>query len=61
LYAERCADIHYPSSEIIVPVLNGEGKVVGTIDVESERSNVFGKETEWPLEQCAVLLQPLFA
>ena len=48
-------------SEIIVPVLNEEGKVVGTIDVESERPNAFDKETERLLEQCAVLLRPLFA
>ena len=48
-------------SEIIVPVLNREGKVVGTIDVESERPNAFDKETEGLLERCAVVLQPLFA
>jgi L-methionine (R)-S-oxide reductase len=48
-------------SEIIVPVLNADGKVVGTIDVESERPNAFDRETERLLEHCAVLLQPLFA
>jgi hypothetical protein len=35
--------------------------VIGTIDVESERPNAFDKDTEELLEDCAVLLQPLFA
>lgn len=48
-------------SEIIVPVLNAEEKVVGTIDIESERPNAFDKETERLLEHCAILLQLLFA
>ena len=37
------------------------GEVIGTIDVESERPNAFDKDTEELLEDCAVLLQPLFA
>jgi putative methionine-R-sulfoxide reductase with GAF domain len=48
-------------SEIIVPILNDQGEVVGTIDVESERSNAFDPSTERLLEDCAVLLRPLFA
>jgi GAF domain-containing protein len=45
---------------LCIPVLNAE-KVVGTIDVESERPDAFDKETERLLEHCAILLQPLFA
>ena len=48
-------------SEIIVPISNDQGDVVGTIDVESERSNAFDQSTERLLEDCAVLLRPLFA
>ena len=48
-------------SEIIVPILNDRGQVIGTIDVESERPNGFDKNTEQLLEDCAVLLHPLFA
>jgi putative methionine-R-sulfoxide reductase with GAF domain len=48
-------------SEIIVPILNDLSQVIGTIDVESERPNAFDKDTEELLEDCAVLLQPLFA
>jgi L-methionine (R)-S-oxide reductase len=48
-------------SEIIVPISNDQGEVVGTIDVESERSNAFDQSTERLLEDCAVLLRPLFA
>ena len=48
-------------SEIIVPISNDQGEVVGTIDVESERSNAFDRSTERLLEDCAVLLRPLFA
>ncbi len=65
--ADVASDLRYLTalastrSEIIVPVLNAEEKVVGTIDVESERPNAFDKETERLLEHCAILLQPLFA
>ena len=48
-------------SEIIVPISNDQGEVVGTIDVESERSNAFDQSTERLLEDCAVRLRPLFA
>ncbi len=48
-------------SEIIVPILNDQGEVVGTIDVESEQANAFDRSTERLLEDCAVLLRPLFA
>jgi L-methionine (R)-S-oxide reductase len=48
-------------SEIIVPILNDRGDVVGTIDVESERPNAFDRGTERLLESCGILLRPLFA
>ena len=47
-------------SEIIVPILNQDGQVIGTIDVESERSDAFDQSTERFLEDCAVRLRPLF-
>jgi L-methionine (R)-S-oxide reductase len=48
-------------SEIIVPIFDDREQVVGTIDVESERPNAFDKDTEQLLQDCAVLLRPLFA
>ena len=47
-------------SEIIVPVFNDKGEVIGTIDVESERPNAFDSDTEEILENCAVVLSRLF-
>jgi putative methionine-R-sulfoxide reductase with GAF domain len=49
-----------PRSTAHVPILNDRSQVVGTIDVESERPNGFDKDTEQLLENCAVLLRPLF-
>lgn len=47
-------------SEIIVPVLDAAGeRVLGTIDVESERPNAFDSVAQERLEQCAEVLQPL--
>ena len=40
-------------SEIIVPVLNPQnGKVIGTIDVESDRANAFSTRDQRRLEEC---------
>ena len=47
-------------SEVIVPVFSDKGEVIGTIDVESERSNAFDSDTEEMLENCAVVLSRLF-
>jgi L-methionine (R)-S-oxide reductase len=45
-------------SEIIVPILEGEGgRVLGTLDVESERTNAFDAAAQTSLEGCARLLQ----
>src|SRR5919106_2593645 len=48
-------------SEIIVPVVDRAGrKVVGTIDVESEKVEAFSEEDRAALERCAVTLAGLF-
>jgi putative methionine-R-sulfoxide reductase with GAF domain len=49
-------------AEIIVPVLDASGsKVVGTIDVESDKLNAFGAADQEVLEECARALWPLWA
>lgn len=41
-------------SEIIVPVLSpGDARVIGTVDVESERANAFSERDQQMIEQCA--------
>ena len=48
-------------SEIVVPVFAEDGKkVIGTIDVESERENAFDKEDAEFLENCALSIQSLW-
>jgi putative methionine-R-sulfoxide reductase with GAF domain len=48
-------------SEIIVPVLHpGDGRVVGTVDVESERVNAFSARDREMIEQCAQAALPLW-
>lgn len=48
-------------SEIIVPIVNPQsGKVVGTIDVESERANAFSARDQRLLEQCSRAALPLW-
>jgi putative methionine-R-sulfoxide reductase with GAF domain len=48
-------------SEIIVPVVDPSGrKIVGTIDVESEKVDAFSEEDRAALERCAVALAELF-
>ncbi len=48
-------------SEIVVPVLDGAGKVLGLIDVESEQVNAFGDDDQQFLQRCASSLPPLFS
>lgn len=49
-------------SEIIVPIVDPiSGKVIGTIDVESERANAFSAEDQKLLEECARAALPLWA
>jgi L-methionine (R)-S-oxide reductase len=47
-------------SEIIVPVLSPDGRVIGTIDVESERPNAFSARDQQIIEQCAAAALPLW-
>jgi L-methionine (R)-S-oxide reductase len=48
-------------SEIIVPILDGQReKVIGTIDVESERTNAFDEHAEQLLMSCAEVIAPLW-
>ena len=48
-------------SEIVVPVLHPDGgRVVGTVDVESERANAFSARDREMIEQCAQAALPLW-
>jgi putative methionine-R-sulfoxide reductase with GAF domain len=48
-------------SEIIVPIVDPQsGKVIGTIDVESERANAFSPSDQQLLEECARAALPLW-
>jgi GAF domain-containing protein len=48
-------------SEIIVPVLApGGDRVIGTVDVESERANAFSERDQQMIEQCAQAALPLW-
>ena len=48
-------------SEIVVPVADRAGqKVVGTIDVESEKEEAFSEKDRSALERCAAAIAPLF-
>jgi putative methionine-R-sulfoxide reductase with GAF domain len=49
------------SSEAVVPILGAEsGIVIGTLDVESDRSGAFSREDVDFLEECAAALRPLY-
>lgn len=48
-------------SEIIVPVLSPDGdRVMGTVDVESERAGAFSARDQQMIEQCAQAALPLW-
>jgi putative methionine-R-sulfoxide reductase with GAF domain len=48
-------------SEIIVPVVDRAGRrVVGTIDVESEKVDAFSEEDRAALERCAAVVAGIF-
>jgi putative methionine-R-sulfoxide reductase with GAF domain len=48
-------------SEMIVPVLSPEGdRVMGTVDVESERAGAFSARDQQMIEQCAQAALPLW-
>jgi len=40
-------------SEIIVPVISPDGRVIGTVDVESEKVDAFSARDQQTIEQCA--------
>jgi L-methionine (R)-S-oxide reductase len=40
-------------SEMIVPVLSPDGRVIGTVDVESEKPNAFTARDQQMIERCA--------
>ena len=48
--------LYSTQSEIIVPILDKTGTVIGTLDVESEQPDAFNPSTQAVLEQCARLL-----
>lgn len=47
-------------SEMIVPALGEGGRVVGTINIDSERENAFSEKDVRFIEQCAQKMGPLF-
>ena len=47
-------------SELIVPVLSPDGRVIGTVGVESERANAFSASDQQTIEQCAEAALPLW-
>jgi L-methionine (R)-S-oxide reductase len=47
-------------SELIVPVLDDAGTVVGTVDVESDSAGAFGPAEQALVERCARALRPLW-
>ena len=46
-------------SELIVPVIVGE-RVVGTLDLEDERTDAFGEEDQLLSERVALEMSPLY-
>lgn len=56
-YLEALGDTR---SEIIVPVLDPGGRVIGTLDVESQRRAAFGPADQRALEGAAAALLPLW-
>lgn len=48
-------------SEVIVPVLGAGGKVIGSIEADSDRENAFSELDVRFLERCAEKLERLFA
>ena len=47
-------------SEMIVPVLSPDGRVVGTVDVESEKPKAFTERDREMVEQCIAAARPLW-
>jgi GAF domain-containing protein len=47
-------------SEIIVPVLSPDGRVLGTVDVESQNTNAFTDRDREMIDQCVQAALPLW-
>jgi L-methionine (R)-S-oxide reductase len=47
-------------SEMIVPVLSPDGRVLGTVDVESQNTNAFTDRDREMIEQCVQAALPLW-
>lgn len=47
-------------AEIIAPIIDGSGNVVGTLEADSDKVNAFTQSDVQFLEQCAARLAPLF-
>jgi putative methionine-R-sulfoxide reductase with GAF domain len=47
-------------SEIIVPVISPDGRVIGTVDVESDRADAFSTGDQQMIEQCVDAALPLW-
>src|SRR5579862_950575 len=47
-------------SEMIVPVLSPDGRVIGTVDVESEKANAFAESDRPMIEQCVQAALPIW-
>jgi L-methionine (R)-S-oxide reductase len=47
-------------SEMVVPVVSPDGRVIGAIDVESERANAFSASDQQMIEQCAEAALPMW-
>ena len=49
-------------SEIVVPLRDTAGEIVGVLDIDSDQLSDFSEEVDRPaLEQIALLLAPLFS
>lgn len=48
-------------AEVIAPVTDASGNVVGTIEVDADKANAFADADVQFLEQCAARMLPLFA
>lgn len=47
-------------AEVIAPIIDGSGNVVGTVEADSDKVNAFTQSDVQFLEQCAARLAPLF-
>lgn len=48
-------------AEVIAPIIDGSGNVIGTLEADSDKANAFAPSDLQFVEQCAARLAPLFA